>query len=222
MEGGFHPDLAVLEGRLRVILVLRERPGVDLGGQAGQVLLAGAGPGGGDQDVIGGLAAPGGKLVGPGADGQGHRLGQHDPLGQRSEHLRVGQGAAGPADVAAGRAFGDAGVVDQPGGGAVAGVVAVAPPGGERGEDPGPGRGAHRAALLQGLQASGLGAGGQGGGVQGGQLAQPVQEHLYCIAGIGGSGHLDPHLPPGLGEACPGGDTPGRSAGIDLPIFVRV
>jgi hypothetical protein len=68
-ERGLHPELAVLEGRLRVVLGLRQGPGVDLGGQAGQIVLTGPGPGRGDQDVIGGGAAIGRELAGPAADG---------------------------------------------------------------------------------------------------------------------------------------------------------
>jgi hypothetical protein len=51
--GGLHPELAVFEVWLRVVVVVGQRPGVNLGGQASQVLFAGPGPGGGDQDAGG-------------------------------------------------------------------------------------------------------------------------------------------------------------------------
>ena len=196
-ERGLEPDLPVLEAgqQVVVLLVLGQGPGVDLGGQGGQVALAGPGPGRGNQDAVGGVAAAGGESVGPAADQPGHRLGQGGSFGQRREDLGVGGGAAGPAQVTAGGAFGDAGAVDQPRGGAVVRVGGVALGGGERGQDPGPGRGGDRIGLLQGLQAFGLGLGGQGGGVGGGQVAEPVQDHVERLLGAGGSGHLGPHLP---------------------------
>jgi hypothetical protein len=82
------------------------------------------------------------------------------------------------------------GAVDQPGGGAVVGVLGVALPGGEGAQEPGPGGRRDRVGPLEGLQALGLGLGGQGGGVGGGQVAQPVEDHLERLLGIGGSGHL--------------------------------
>ena len=82
-ERGLHPELPVLERGLRVIGVLGQGPGVDLGGQRGQVFLAGPGPGRGEQDVIGGRAALPRQLAGPAADDPGHRLGHRGALGQR-------------------------------------------------------------------------------------------------------------------------------------------
>jgi hypothetical protein len=116
------------------------------------------------------------------------------------------RGAAGPAHMTAGRARGDPGVVDQPGGGAVVRVGGVAVPGGERGQDPGPRGGGDRVAVLQRLQAFSLGVGGQRGGVQGGQVPQPGQDHVRRLGGGRGSG--DAHLvltSPGSSQAGPSG-----------------
>lgn len=168
-ESGLDPDLPVLEPGLRVILALRQGPSVNLRGQAGQIVLAGPGPGGGDQDLIGRGPAGLGELTGPLADGRGHRLRHDGALGQGGEDLRVGEGAAGPAQVIAGGALGHLGPVDQPRGRAVIRVRRIAPAGGERAQDPGPGRGADRVGLLEALQAVSLGLGGHGGGVRGGQ-----------------------------------------------------
>ena len=139
------PELAVLERRLRVIGVLGQGPGVDLGGQRGQVFLAGPGPGRGDQDVIGGRAALARQLAGPAADDPGHRLGHRAALGQRQGDLRVGHDPVGPARQAQGRALGHPGAVDQPRGRAVVGVFAVSLARGERAQEPGPRRGGDRA-----------------------------------------------------------------------------
>ena len=191
VEGGLHPELAVLEAQLRVIVLLvRQGPGVDLRSQGGQVVLVGPVPRRGHQDLIGGLAAGSGQLVGPLADDPGHRLGQHGPFGQRHDHQRVCQYAAGPAQVPAGRALGHLRAVDQPGSRAVVRVVGVTLPGGERGQDPGPRRGGDRVGLLQALQALGLGLGGQGGGVGGGQVAQAGQDHIRRLGGAGRSGDI--------------------------------
>ena len=167
-ERRLHPELAVLEVRFRVVAGLGQGAGVDLGGQRGQVVPAGPGPGGGEQDVVGRGPAVPGKLVGPLADQPGHRRRHHGALGQRHQHLRMGDRAAGPAQVPAGGALGDAGTVNQPRGRAVVSIVGVTLAGGERAEDPGPGGGLDRVQLLEGLQALRLGFGGQGGGVGGG------------------------------------------------------
>ena len=122
-RAGQHEQAATVA---RVVLRVGEGAGVDLRGQGGQVLPPGARLGRGDQDVIGGGPALARDLVGPAADGPGHRLGQHGALGQRRRDLRVRQHAAGPAQVTAGCALGHPGAVDQPGGGTVVGVLGVA------------------------------------------------------------------------------------------------
>jgi hypothetical protein len=74
-ERGLDPDLAVFEGRLRVIVVLGagQGAGVDLGGQRGQVLFA-APPGGGQQDPVGRVPAGLGRRPGgPSPDAPGPR-----------------------------------------------------------------------------------------------------------------------------------------------------
>ena len=187
-EGGLDPDLPVLEPGLRVILALRQGPGVDLRGQRGEVFLAGPGLGGGDQDLIGGGPAGLGELTGPLADGPGHRLRHDGALGQGREDLRVGAGAAGPAQVAAGGALGYLGPVDQPRRRAVVRVGGIPLASGERGQVPGPGRGADRVGLLEALQALSLGLDGQRGRVRGGQVPQAGEDLVHRLGGAGGVG----------------------------------
>ena len=162
--------------------------GVDLGGQLGQVLLPGPGPRRRDQDLVGGVPARGRDLAGPPADGGGHRVGEHVALGQRRDDPGVAVHPAGPGQVGAGGGPGDPGLVDQPGGGAVVGVGGVAAGGGERGQDPGPGRGADRVVLLLGAQVLGLGLGGHRGRVGGGQVVLRGARHGHRLAHAGESG----------------------------------
>ena len=218
-ERGLDPDLAVLEPGLRVILGVRQGPGVDLRGERGEVFPAGPGPGGGDQDLIGGGPARLGELTGPLADDPGHRLGHDSTLGQRRHDLRVGDGTAGPAQMTAGGALGHLRPVNQPRRRAVVRVGRIALAGGERGQVPGPGRGADRVGLLEALQALSLGLGGQRGRVRGGQVPQPGEDLVHRLGSAGGVGkslHRVPHL---LGE---GAGRLARSAEKDLVFFVRV
>ena len=185
-EGGLDPDLPVLEPGLRVILALGQGPGVDLRGEGSEVFLAGPGPGRGDQDLIGGGPAGPGELAGPLADGPGHRLRHDGALGQGREDLGVGDGAAGPAQMAAGGALGHPGPVDQPRRRAVVRVGGIALTSGERGQVPGTGRGADRVGLLEALQALSLRLGGQRGGVRGGQVPQAGEDLVHRLGGAGG------------------------------------
>jgi hypothetical protein len=106
---------------------------------------------------------------------------------QRRCDLRVREHAAGPAQVAASRALGHPGAVDQPRGGTVVGVFGVALPGGERAQEPGPGGSGDGVGLLEGVQALGLRLGGERGGVGSGQVAQAGQDHVHRFGGIAGS-----------------------------------
>jgi hypothetical protein len=220
-ERGLDPDLAVFEGRLRVIVVLGagQGAGVDLGGQRGQVLFAGPAPGGGQQDPVGRVPAGLGELVGPAADQPGHRLRHHRAVSQRRQDLGVGGGPAGPAQMPPGRALGHLGAVDQPGGRAVVRIRGVAVPGGERGQHPGPDRGLYRVELLQGLQAFGPGLDGHHGGVGGGQVVHPGPDHGQRLGSAGRSrdgAHLTGHLP---GRVAGAG---ARLAGAHGPVLGRV
>jgi hypothetical protein len=155
VKRGLQAEGAVLEAAVVVIVILG-RAGADLGGQAGQVPLVGACPGRGKQDLIGGLTALLGELVGPTAQLAGQRLAHDGPFSQRGEYLGVRHRPAGPADVACRRAFCDPGLVDQPGADGVVRVGRVALGGGERAQDLGPGRGEHGLDMLQAPQALGL------------------------------------------------------------------
>jgi hypothetical protein len=66
VEGGLQAERAVLEAPVIVLVVVRGA-GADLGSQTGQVPLVGAGPGRGQEDLIGGLTALKGEFVGPAA-----------------------------------------------------------------------------------------------------------------------------------------------------------
>ena len=94
--------------------------------------------------------------------------------------------------MAPGGALGHLGAVDQPRGRAVVGVLGVALPGGERGQEPGPRGGGDRVGVLEGLQAFGLGLGGQRGGVGGGHVSQPGEDHAHRFGSAArrGSIHL--------------------------------
>ena len=172
-------------------------PGVDLGGQPGQVRQAGPGHRGRDQDRVGRVLAVGGELGGPVADGAGGGL-RDLGGGQCGQDPRVGGGPPGPGQVGGGGGLGDPEPGGQPGLRAVAGVLVVALPGGEGGQDPGPRRRLQRVGLLQDLQQLGLYAGRQLGRVQRGQVAQPAAGRF---GGLGRAGefragiHLGVHLP---------------------------
>jgi hypothetical protein len=71
----------------------------------------------------------------------------------------MGVDAAGPGGVPDGGAAGDPGLVNEPGHRAVVGVVGVALPGGEPGQDERPRRSGDRIVALQPAQALGLGRG---------------------------------------------------------------
>ena len=223
VERGLQLDRPVPERLIPVLArVLRQRPGVDLPGQRGQVPQVRARPGRGEQDRVRGRAAVPGQLVRPLADGPGERL-RDLPSGQRPRDLGMRGRPPGPRGVRHRSALGDPGSVDQPRRRAVIRVRGITLPGGERGQDRGPRRGAHRGGLLEHLQAPGLGLRRHRGGVRGGQVAQPRVHHVHRLARAG-EGRDRIHLgPPPSGIlagrcrrcSCRGSPSPGRDARAD-------
>jgi hypothetical protein len=141
-------------------------PGVDLGGQPGQVLQRRAGQGRGDQDRVGRVLAVRRQPPGPLADLPPGRF-RDVSRGQGGGDPGVGAGPLGPLGAGGGGALGDPGVVDQPGPGAVVPVLVESLPGGERPQDPCLRQGPHRARLLRHDKELGLFADGQPGRVRG-------------------------------------------------------
>ena len=187
LERGLQLERPVLEV-LVIGVLIRDwgpGPGVDLRGQPGQPRQVQPPARRCQEDLLCGRAAVLREPGGPGADHPGVRFGD-GPGGQRLRDQRVLGGAPDPGGVRDGGALGDPGLVDQPGGGAVVAVVAVALPGGERAQQRGPGGGADRVGLLQGQQAPGLFLGGQLGGIRRGQERQPGPDHR---GGLGRAGY---------------------------------
>ena len=185
VEGGLQLDRAVLELIVLTAGVLGQRPGVDLRDQTGQIPQVPARPRRPQQNLIRRRTAIRRQLVGPAADRPRERL-RHLPRGQRRRDLRMRRRPPHPRGVRHRGALGDPGPVDQPRPRAVIRIRAVPLPGGERRQDPGPRRGAHRVDLLQRLQALRLGLGRHRGGVGGGQVAHRGLQHAQRLGGARG------------------------------------
>jgi len=87
----------------------------DLGADRGQRPWVGPGPGGSDEDLLGLVPVLIGDGAGPPGQLQGDRLGEHVPLGQRSEQNLVAAGQRLDRLVLGGLARGHPGHVHQPG-----------------------------------------------------------------------------------------------------------
>ena len=202
-ERGLQPHGAVLEPRPVLIGGTGAGPGLDLGGQLGQVSQAQPAGGGADQDRVGVIPAVFGEAVTPQADSTGPGPGEV-PGGQRGQDAGVGPGPAGPAGVLGRGGPGHAGAVDQPGPGTVVPVLVMTLGSGERAQDRGPGRRSHRIGPLQRGQALGLHLGRHLRRIRGSQEPQPGADHLECLGRVGGrrnGTHFDRHLPPGCSPA---------------------
>ena len=198
LEGCLQPHPAIGEVAARV-LIRQVGPGplVHLREQCRQVRQPQPGGRGLHQQLIGLVAELLRQLVGPLANGPPPGFRQL-PGGQRGDHRRMRCVPVRPRGVAGGGAAGDPGLVHQPGPGAVVRVRGVALPGGERGQERGPGGGSDPVGAFQPAQAVGLGLGGQLGRVRGGEVAQRGAGHVDRLADAGegrGCTHRG-HLPP--------------------------
>jgi hypothetical protein len=175
---------AIVEVPVRVLIgQLGPDPLVHLSEQRGEFLQAQPGHGGRDEEFVGLVPELLRQLPGPQADQPAHRFGDLFG-GQRRHDARMGNDPLGPGGVPDRGALRDPGAVDQPRHHAVVTVVGIPLPGGERGQEPGPGRGGGRVVLLEFAQALGLGHGGELGSVGGGQVTQPRADHVQRLTGI--------------------------------------